>query len=699
MRFIVRLSSLPVLVLVLVLVLVSPLTAQSDWEEVYPAPVSASGLTAFGDSIIAWCDGVIHVAGGDGQHWRALASDARFGPVFAYDGTRLYMATGNKGLFARDRGNEDFHLRNADILPAQDLLCIGDTLFMHTREDLYRSTDGGTHFEHLHHGPFRALLFHDGTSLFALFDRDSLRRSDDGGASWTACAYPFGWYDSSGKETYTLHRGALYASSPKVQGLRRSTDRGQSWQQMPDLPVGDSDRHYSPGVTALASTDGQLLIHTVEGAFRSTDEGVSWEVLSEGNANLTSLFPGPACLLANNASGCYRYESSPRHWRQVEFSHWTKYGISFVAFGRYLAGDLNRFSPDEGDSWLAQGEASWTMAARPDGRLIRVQQGRLPKDSSWLETSSDDGKHWVFLDSIPPGSHELGTNESLILLGSSRYLPPGIIYTLRLSNDDGAHWNELLTLPVASSAPRELSLNRRGDILFHSWPHSVFSSDEGRNWDTLQTPANDSLLAATLTENSLFLQSASGIWQRLPDGRMRDTRLTERLPEARIVGRWNEHLCIVGHDSLYFIHDTDGEVRSVPLPELLVGYPYTPSFAASTSCVFLTPGTATIFRLRLQDILDVSPAPVTPMGLTILGAAPHPLRERGTVHVQIDQAGTAELDLIDLLGRRRARLYIGHIEQGEHAVQASLPAVPPGCYLLRLCSGERTTFHPIVIER
>jgi hypothetical protein len=602
------------------------------------------------------------------------------------------------GLFVRNPGDEDFHLLNADYLPSLDLLCVGGSLYLHTYEALYRSTDGGASFEQLHQASFRSLLFHDGTALYALFDRDSLRRSEDGGVTWSPCSNAH-WTSRYGKWSYALHRNAIYAAGYDMPWLRRSTDGGRSWASLPSLPVDSFPRVPTRSLTAITARDEALLISTERGIFQSTDEGSSWIPLSIGPIGCYALFTARNCLLANNASGTYRYDSSMRQWRQVEFSHWSKYATSFVASGRYLAADLNRFSPDEGDSWWAQGKGSWKIAARPDGSLLRMQQGVLYQDSSWLESSRDDGRNWVFLDSIVRGYHDVAANETLILLGSPWYVSLGIIYTLRLSSDEGAHWNDLLTLPVANTAPRELSLNRRGEILFHSWPHTVFSPDSGRHWDTLCTPVQDSLLAATLTENGLFLQSASGIWQRRPDGSTLDTRLTERIPGARIAGKWGVYLCITGSDSLYFLHDTNGALHGVPLPDLLAGLAYPPTFAASTSCVFLSPGASTIFRLRLQGILDASPPPVMPAGLAILGVAPHPLHKRGTVRVRTDHAGTADLDLLDMLGRTRAQLFSGPINPGEHTLPASVPTVAPGCYLLRLRSGRQTSIHPVIVGR
>ena len=180
---------------------------------------------------------------------------------------------------------------------------------------------------------------------------------------------------------------------------------------------------------------------------------------------------------------------------------------------------------------------------------------------------------------------------------------------------------------------------------------------------------------------------------------MQDTRLTERVPGARLAGSWKDYLCVVGYDSLYFLHDGSGDLRGVALPELLVGISIAPSFAASTSCVFLSPGGYTVFRLRLEGVLDAPPLASLPPDATILGVHPHPLRRNGVVRVNTEHAGNAEVDLVDMLGRSRARLFSGFADAGEHAFPFALPSLPAGCYLLRLRSGARTLFHPVVVGR
>lgn len=689
------LPSALVLLLSILLGLIRPTTvaAQSPWEEILPAPIRTQGLATFGDSLIASCDGVLLVAGGDGRNWRMLGSGAAIGTTFAFDGTRLYIAAGDEGLFVRDPGDEDFHLLNADVPPVWGLHLADDTLLLCTRDTLYASADHGRSFTALSGGSDRSLLFDDGVSLYALFNYDSLYRSDDGGRTWTPCASPY-FYKPGDRDTYVLHRGALYAATPDVRGLSRSTDQGRSWRQLPDLPVGDPYRFHDPGVTALAATDEQLLICTITGVHRSTDGGVSWETLSTASSRFSRLFIAPDGLLAQSSGGLFRYDENRRAWRQIVFSHWSRYGTSLIAAGRYLLGSSSRISPDEGESWWAEEHPS-AIAAQPDGTLLRSHAGT--RDSSWLERSTDDGQRWIFLDSIPPVTYDLAANASRLLIGTLRWLPIGYIWTLRTSSDEAATWSEVLTLPVALTAPRALTTNRRGDILFFSLPHAVFSPDGGNRWDTLRTPMRDSLLAAALTENGLFVQSASGIWKRQDDGSMADTRLLERLPGGRIVGRWREYLCLTDADSLYFVHDITGALRGVPLPDLVAGLSYPPHFGASTSCVYLTTGLATVFRLRLQGILDAEPSVALPDGPTILALHPQPVRDHGAVRVTTVNSGYADIDILDMLGRVRARVHRGFLEAGTHDMHIDVHGLGAGPYLLRLRSGTEIRFHRMIV--
>ncbi|MBE0644218.1 MAG: hypothetical protein IH600_09070 [Bacteroidetes bacterium] len=681
-------------ILLLFFVFHTSLTAQSGWEDIYPAPIPASALTTFGDSLIASIDGVIHVAGGDGRSWRPLASNVgSSGGNFAYDGYQLYLADGYNGLRMRKPGDEDFHLLYADVLPVQSLLSVHDTLFITTRDALYRSVDRGVSFDRVHTAYVRSLLLSDGHSLYALFNNDSLRRSDDGGVTWTPCGKPY-W---NGSNSYCFHRGCLYtASSTDLAGMKRSTDGGQTWKVLPGLPVDSLPHSYLRGVITMTASEEDLLICTGRGVFRSTDGGMTWETVSEGSTKFSSLYNGPSCLLSNGPGGCFRYDASRRHWRQVEFSRWSDYGVSLAAFGRNVCGDLHRFSPDEGDSWWAQDRTTWSQCARPDGTLLRLQWNSY--DSCRLERSIDDGMTWSFVDSVGPGSRDLAANQSLLLLGTPRYLPIGYLWELHISTDDGECWTQRLTLPVALTAPRVLTVNQRNAILFFSYPLSVYSPDAGLHWDTLRTPTEDSIHVAVLTENSLFIQSNSGIWQRGSDNSLHATGLTERIPQARIAGTWKSHLCVLGYDSLYFLDDISGELRAVPLPDLLVGFPYTPAFAASASCVFIAPA-GTILRLKLEGILDAENPVAVPAGFAVICLHPHPVRNHANLRLLVERGGETEVDLLDILGRVRARLYSGYIDAGSHDIGIGFPALPPGNYLIRLRGGTQTQFHPLIVVR
>jgi hypothetical protein len=83
---------------------------------------------------------------------------------------------------------------------------------------------------------------------------------------------------------------------------------------------------------------------------------------------------------------------------------------------------------------------------------------------------------------------------------------------------------------------------------------------------------------------------------------------------------------------------------------------------------------------------------------------PNPARTEATIRYSLAEAGTAELEVYDLSGRRVATLLAGAAEAGEREVVWNLvaddgSAVPPGVYIYRLRSGGDAAARRLVITR
>jgi photosystem II stability/assembly factor-like uncharacterized protein len=184
-----------------------------------------------------------------------------------------------------------------------------------------------------------------------------IQRSDDGGQTWTPVGNKFvyegtpgthQWYDGtphpwefarvwhlepSHSDPDTVYAGVEDAA------IFRTTDGGQSWQELPGLRTHGSGPHWQPGAGGLClhtillnpRDEKQIVIAiSAAGAFRSDDGGATWMPINRGLRS--EGIPNPAAEVGHCVHHIARHPSRP----QVLFmqKHW----------------DVMR-SDDFGDSW------------------------------------------------------------------------------------------------------------------------------------------------------------------------------------------------------------------------------------------------------------------------------------------------------------------------------------------------------------
>ncbi len=136
-----------------------------------------------------------------------------------------------------------------------------------------------------------------------------IQRSDDGGRTWNPVGHDFRyegtpgthqWYDGTPHPwefARVWHLEPSFTDADTVwagvedAALFRTTDAGNTWQELPGLRTHESGSHWQPGA-------GGMCLHTIvlspkaphrlvtaisaAGAFRSDDEGVSWKPINRG---------------------------------------------------------------------------------------------------------------------------------------------------------------------------------------------------------------------------------------------------------------------------------------------------------------------------------------------------------------------------------------------------------------------------------
>jgi len=140
-------------------------------------------------------------------------------------------------------------------------------------------------------------------------------------------------------------------------GIRRSTDEGETWQNLMDAYTGRA---------IIEGPDGELLASVWEypadeGLYRSTDNGNTWDLLvdvpSGNNIFSIAIYPGtPNIIYAGTRTGVYRSLDNGATWAYanngIPGNSWVR-GLDVNADGVVAAGTTNGLyvSMDNGDNW------------------------------------------------------------------------------------------------------------------------------------------------------------------------------------------------------------------------------------------------------------------------------------------------------------------------------------------------------------
>lgn len=132
---------------------------------------------------------------------------------------------------------------------------------------LFETTDAGRHWQLRQPGNWGPLTAyrHAGTTVLVAVGPEGGVRSSDGGATWTALAYPGAPLAAMAG---SADGGALYAATSS--GLRRSTDGGSSWS---------TTGFGSQALAVAVASDDPMDVALVDQStrfYRSPDGGLSW---------------------------------------------------------------------------------------------------------------------------------------------------------------------------------------------------------------------------------------------------------------------------------------------------------------------------------------------------------------------------------------------------------------------------------------
>ncbi|MDX1546032.1 MAG: PQQ-dependent sugar dehydrogenase [Rhodothermales bacterium] len=101
-----------------------------------------------------------------------------------------------------------------------------------------------------------------------------------------------------------------------------------------------------------------------------------------------------------------------------------------------------------------------------------------------------------------------------------------------------------------------------------------------------------------------------------------------------------------------------------------------------------------IWAIHLDVLADEEPdAPAPAFTLDVF---PNPAAQAARIAVSLPAAQAAHIDLLDLLGRRRAVLHEGVLPAGTHRVDVPRRGLPPGLYMVRVQAGPTVLTRPLL---
>jgi photosystem II stability/assembly factor-like uncharacterized protein len=457
-----------------------------------------------------------------------------------------------------------------------------NVLYVGTSAGVYRSVDGGLHWNRQGLGSVRSLVLapEQPDSLYAA-GAFGLAKTSDGGQSWTpirlvGCSYSiavtpldplivyagtcgYGIYKSidSGRTWAAVNSGLptklvvwdllIDPQEPSIifaatgNGIFKSPDGGQTWNAIAPnlsnfwifcLAINPADRS-----VLYAGTNGR-------GVFKSSDGGLTWsELPSVGRVTVNHLAIDPAnpntLYAATQGRGVLKSADGGEHWAAMNSGLPAAVAAQRVAIDPATPGHLYLGTYGHGLFQSADAGATW---AGSDSDIHAMGVNAITIDPSnptfifagtasvGVLKSSDGGATWVGPSGGWPGA---GWIRSLAVeLGSTgkRMYAADLNYGVFVSNDAGEHWS-LSDWPKAWKGP-----NIPIAIAFHpTHPEIVFAAitdsgvqksvDSGRTWvpvnNGIEKPAINNIDALVIDSGdpeTIYAAGAQAIYRSSDSG-------------------------------------------------------------------------------------------------------------------------------------------------------------------------------------
>ncbi len=221
--------------------------------------------------------GGVYVTNDNGQSWRAVNNGLTEPYVhgLAVIGTTLFAVTGYGVYRSTDQGESWKVVRGPGLDLPFGMVASGTTLYLATGFGLSRSTDNGDNWTHIRSLFQERCLGASETAVFLGTDNGEIRRSIDRGQSWQQVYRPTTFISPNRFIASFAASGTTLLAAAANGGVLLSTDGGANWKPVnTGLPL-------DAGIFQVAINGKDFYAETWNKVFLSTNQGASWEAASD----------------------------------------------------------------------------------------------------------------------------------------------------------------------------------------------------------------------------------------------------------------------------------------------------------------------------------------------------------------------------------------------------------------------------------